>query len=186
MENTRDTTIVKGWKPEYTQVLIYAEKGLKGCEIAEKLGYSNVHISRIMNSPEFIAKRVKHDDTRIEAARAILNEQAINAALKLAKIANKGKPEDRIQLDAAKEILHMVGLKPIEVIENRKREYSKEELESASIVAKELEEITERLTSRKSHFLVTESNESLQLSAPVPAMLPTEAPIEENTPIAER
>jgi hypothetical protein len=101
-----------------------------------------------------------------EKARKLFEDKAVEAAQKIISISQQGKPEERLQFDASKEILYQVGVKPIEVIETRKREYTPEEIESALEVTREIEAIADRLGKSKSQFLLEETTASLP--APVP------------------
>lgn len=152
------------WKPKYTKILIYAEQGLQINEIAQKVGISRSQINKVMNRPDYQLKKLKVESGAIEATRKLFEEHLLEAGMKVVSTMRKGKAEERLQYDAAKEILYQVGLKPVEVIETRKREYTPEELQSALHVSKEIEEITDRLGKTQSKFLVASST-----SAPVPA-----------------
>lgn len=173
------------WKPSYTKVLILAKRGYSVDSIAKRVGLHPCTVSEITHRPDFIAKREKFDEDAIEAAKELFVQNAKKAAQKITKILKKGTADQRLQFDAAKEILYQVGLKPTEVIETRQREYTAEELASALLVSKELEDISNRLTSGKSQYLV-ESLAEPPLSAPVPAMLPTDAKPEDGEKSAER
>ena len=132
-------------------------------EIAKEAGLSPRTVCRLKTDPEFISRQEKMEKAVVEDIKKILTHHGKRAAEKIAKLAGSGKPEQRIQLDAAKEILHQLGVKPIEVIETRQREYSAEELVSAAKVAKELEDLLGRLSTTPSPFLVKREQASSPL-----------------------
>lgn len=144
----------KEWNAKYQRILIYAEKGMPVPDIAKKEGMHLQSVYRIMNDNRFQARKEEFEDKIADKARAIFEEHAIQAAKKIVAIAKGGKSEDRIKFEAAKEVLYQVGVKPVEVIETRKREYSPEELASMSKTALELENIVNRLSVKKSRFLL--------------------------------
>ncbi len=165
------------WKAKYTKILVYAEKGLGPKEISEKVKMNEKHIGRIMNRPDFLLKRNKIEGDAIDAARELFKAHVSEAVMKVVNTMRKGKSEERLQYDAAKEILYQVGLKPAEIIETRRREYTTEEMESALSVTREVEEITKRLSCETSNFLVE--------ATPVPASVPVPASNSESAVNAE-
>jgi len=155
----------KEWKPEYQKILIYAEQGVPVKEIAEKVGMHPRYVYDVMKKDAFLAKQQEFEGKIIDKARKVFEEHAVTAAKKIVKIAKGGKSEDRIQLDASKEVLYQVGMKPVEVIETRQREYTPEELASMSKTALEVEEITNRLAVRDSSYVLTDERSETRTDA---------------------
>lgn len=145
------------WSGKYQKILIYAEQGLPVQEIANRVDMHQATVYKFMRSDKFMQRKEEFDKHIIEKARRVFEEHAIEAANKIVRISKSGKPEERIQLDAAKEVLYQVGIKPVEVIETRKREYTPEELQSAARAAKEIEEISNRLLGKKSEFVLEDT-----------------------------
>ncbi len=152
------------WNGKYQRILIYAEKGASVDEIAKKEGMHPGSVYRIMNDPRFQTRRSVLEEKLGEKARAVFEAHAIQAAKKIVTIAKTGKSEDRIKFDAAKEVLYQVGVKPVEVIETRKREYSPEEVLSALAAVREIEAITNRVNDGGSKFILPDETKKEVLS----------------------
>jgi hypothetical protein len=143
------------WTPRYTKILLLHEKGMKSREIAEKVGMNPVSISKVLKKPMFLAKKDKFEETVAEKARAILSSHAISAAKKVVSMMQRGVSSQKLQYEAAKEILYQIGCKPIDVIDDRrKRDYSPEEIKSALGTMLEVESIMTRLSCGNSQFIV--------------------------------
>jgi len=158
----------KKWNGEYRKIMLMHEKGMDNRQIGKVMGMHPDSISAIVHSPKFKEKQKEFEEKTTKKARDLFEKSAEEAAKKIVKISQEGKPEERLQFDASKEILYQVGVKPVEVIETRKREYTPEELESALEVTREIEAITERLGKGKSQFLLDMTEENAPLAAPVP------------------
>jgi hypothetical protein len=149
------------WSRTHQKVLILVEKGYPLKEIAEKVGMSERNIYYIMNKPLFIEKRNRINEKGVEVAQGIFTNHLAKAAAKIIELLEKGKPQDRLKFDAAREVLHQCGMKPIERTEVTKREYSNEEIESALAAAREVKSIIERLGQTKSRFLLDSLHKEL-------------------------
>jgi len=147
-----------GWTPEYRKILILHQEGLPVKEIAEKVNMTVKYVYEIMKKDKFLEKKKELETKIIDKARAVFEEHAVKAAKRIVQIADRGKAEDRIKLDASKEVLYQVGMKPIEVIETRKREYTPEELTSMSKTLIEVEEVADRLAARDSKFILNNTD----------------------------
>jgi hypothetical protein len=123
-------------------------------EIAEKVGLSQRSIEVIMNWPEFIQKRYEVNEQGINAAKAIFTNNVTSAAKQIVKMMKEGKGKDRLKFDAAKEIIYQCGGVPKAVIETITREYSTEEIQSSVSAVREVENIVNRLSVKKSDFLL--------------------------------
>jgi len=156
----------KKWNGEYRKIMLMHEKGMDNRQIGKVMGMHECTISSIVHSPKYVEKQKEFEERATKKARDLFEKNAEDAAKKIIKISQEGKPEERLQFDASKEILYQVGVKPVEVIETRKREYTPEEIESALEVTREVEAITERLGKSKSPFLLDMTEASLP--APVP------------------
>jgi len=145
-----------GLPVRYKRILKLVEQGKTVDEIAEDphVNMKRDWVARVVKKPAFIAATVKLHKTATDAARAIFEKNAVDAATKIVRISRTGKADARVQLDAAKEILYQIGLKPIEVIETRGREYTPEEIQSSLGVIKEVQAIEEKLSTQGSVFLV--------------------------------
>ncbi len=142
------------WSGKYQKILIYAEQGMSKKDIAAKVGMNVKSVYRAMTSDKFTKRKEDFEDKIATKARAVFEEHAIQAAKKIVSIAKGGKAEDRIRFDASKEVLYQVGVKPVEVIETRKREYTPEEILSALGTVKELEAVIDRITDKDSQFVL--------------------------------
>jgi hypothetical protein len=170
----------QGFPIRWKKILVLVEQGYKPQEIASKLSMDSDWVYKVLKTPTFIAATVKLHEKAIDAARAIFEKNAVVAANKIAKIANRGKPEDRVQLDAAKEILYQIGLKPVEVIETRQREYTPQEIESAAKVTGEVESILDRLESKQSSFVLDGYKEADEAPHPAPVLTANEVEVEKS------
>lgn len=65
-----------------------------------------------------------------------------------------GTPAQKVQLDATKELLHIMGVKPIDVIETRQAPPNPEQVESTRVTLTEIEETINRLSKRDSTFIL--------------------------------
>ena len=166
-----------GFTPEYRKILIYSEQGMPVKEIAEKVNMHPTYVYEVMKKDIFLEKKKEFETKIVDKARAVFEAHAVKAAEKIVKIAKGGKAEDRIKLDASKEVLYQVGMKPVEVIETRKREYTPEELASMFKTVVEVEEISDRLSSRNSKFVLTNTDaepKTEQTSGPGQKTVPAE------------
>ena len=157
------------WLPVHTKILILAQRSYKPKAVAEKLKIGQETVNAIYREPYFrerlneITNKTLNNlidaeskSAIVDKARDTLRNAAMKAAWKVRRIMNKGTSADRIQLDAAKDILDRVGLKPKEVIETRERVYTPEEIGSALETLKEVERLTERLDNQMSPFVVSQ------------------------------
>ena len=146
------------WKPEYQKILLLAEQGVPVKDIATSVNMHVNYVYEVMKKDKFIEKKLAFEEKIVDKARKVFEENAIKAAKRIVTIAERGKAEDRIRLDASKEVLYQVGMKPKEVIETIKREYTPEELASMSKVAIEVEEIADRLLTKNSRFVLEDKS----------------------------
>jgi hypothetical protein len=161
----------KGFPIRYKRILKLVEEGKTPKEVADQLKMDYTWVCKILKKPAFIAATASIYANAAEAARAIFEKSAVDAAAKIVNISKSGKPDSRVQLDAAKEILYQIGLKPVEVIETRGRDYTPEEIQSSLTVMKEVQAIEEKLSTLGSGFLVQSDTDDTvpSLSAPVNA-----------------
>ena len=169
---------------KHKKVLYWAERNLTAQEIAVKTGYDSKWIYKILCRPEIMDLREKLHSKAMHEVKMLFRDNLLGAANKLVEIMEKGKPEHRIQMDAAKEILYQVGLKPVEVVETRTREYTPEEVQSAANVICEIEKTVDRLEQKESEYVITrptvpvvdsiESNESIEANEVInePELMP--------------
>jgi len=158
----------KGWSATHQKTFILYTQGVLPKDIAVKLGCGIDKIRNIIHSVKFQDKHATVETDCVNRARKHFEQKLMEAAGKVVRIMQGGKPEMRLQFDAAKEILYQCGMKPVEVIETRGREYTPEEIQSSLTVIKEVEQIEEKLASRGSGFLLQEKGpDEPSLSAPV-------------------
>lgn len=164
------TVTKESWRPYHEKILIEAVNGLNKVDIAKKLKIGVPSVSRVISSPIFKMKlrdingRImgkvieRRSETgnydSIAEARRIITEAAIEAAEKLRKLARSGESQDRVQLDACKDILDRSGLKPIEVIETRERVFTPEDEQKAKAILAEVGDVSTRLTNQSSPFIL--------------------------------
>ena len=148
-------TISTRWKPVYSNVLVLYLKGNAVTHIAKELHMNPATVHAVINREDFQIKFLEHRRNSLDAAQSHLKEHVLEAAEKICTLARDGKGHQRLQFDAAKEILYMVGLKPVEIVETRSREYTPEEIQSSLAVTREIEQINDRLTKTSSRFVIT-------------------------------
>jgi hypothetical protein len=156
----------RGWSKQHQDVFKLSIQGMKLGEIVEKTGIPYDRVRTIMRSIKFQEHEVDIKAKGVEAARKLLEERVTEAAGKILKIMRQGKPDEKLQFDAAKEILYQCGMKPVEVVETRNREYTPEEIQSSLTVIKEVQAIEEQLSTQGSGFLLKRDDAS-SMSAPV-------------------
>lgn len=142
------------WKHTYAKILSMAEQGLPTKKIAHELKISRATVWRVMRKTAFTEKLTEREKDVIEKARKLFELKALKAAQKICSLAEHGTPKQRLQFEAAKEVLYQIGMKPVEVVETRKRDYTVEEVQSALEVAKEVEAVSERLADKNTDFLL--------------------------------
>jgi hypothetical protein len=154
----------RGWSKEHQQVFKLYLMGHNVPEIAQRTGFDIIKISNMVRTKKF----KEHHDTvekgSVERARQMFEERLLEAASAIVKIMNVGKPDDRIRFDAAKEVLYQCGMKPVEVVETRTRQYTPEEAASALAVVKEIQTIEEKLSAGGSRFIVEKESEVERIS----------------------
>jgi hypothetical protein len=161
----------KGWSAAHQQVFKLYIEGLTPAEIVEKTKFGIDKVRNIIRTDKF----QEHHDTvitnSVESARKLLESRLVEAAGMITRIMRQGKPEERLKFDAAKEVLYQCGMKPVEVVENRTRQYTPEEIQSSLTVMKEVQAIEEKLSTQGSGFLIKRDAEPSEpiVAAPVTA-----------------
>ena len=159
-----------GWSPKHTKVMFHHIQGLDGREISKRAHIAPQTVYDIIRSDIFKQRLAEFEKKYIEKvvaatadeaskARRVFLENVYNAANKIVQLMKDGQPKQRLQLAAAIEILNQSGLKPVEVIETRHRPYTPEEVANALTVAKELEQVTLRLSTTDTPFLLHQIRE---------------------------
>ena len=158
------------WSEEYRKVFELTMKGKTPKEISEMLGLKGHKVYDILRTKKFKAAEEQVQGTAVEKVRKMLEGRLEMAANKIVEIMKRGKPEERLRFDAAKEILYQCGMKPVEVVETRTRQYTPEELKSSLAVIKEVKEIEATLSTQGSGFLINrDESEAPPILAPVTA-----------------
>lgn len=158
----------KGWSAAHQAVFKLYIEGFKPAEIVEKTKLGMDRVRNIIRTDKFQEHHDKVVTNSVETARKLLESRLVEAAGMISRIMRQGKPDERLKFDAAKEILYQCGMKPVEVIETRGREYTPEEIQSSLTVIKEVQAIEEKLSTQGSGFLIKRDAEP-SLSAPVNA-----------------
>jgi len=166
------------WTKDHTKMLVLTHKSTPAEEIGKILGVSVRTVQWTQAKPEFrqklesmadkvAQKLLQETNTEVDSlskARDELQKCALTMARKLKRLAKKGESKDRLQLDACKDILDRAGLKPVEVIETRERQYSPEEIQSALSAIKELEHLTLRLGKQDSKFVISDKTPKVPIT----------------------
>lgn len=155
------------WTSKHTKLLTGTYKGLNDEDLAETIGWKISTIRNYRNQPYFrerlqalsnqalkevIAKDI---ETTVNGRARVKLENAQNEAVnKIIRLMRKGEMKDRLQFEAAKDILDRTGLKAVEVIETRERPYTPEEVERAKTTLVEVDTIITRLQNKDSSFLL--------------------------------
>ena len=160
----------KGWSKDHQSIFKLYIEGLTPAEIVEKTKLPIEKVRTIIGSDKFHQNHEKVVTNSLETAKKLLSDRLVEAAGRILLIMRKGKPDERIQFDAAKEILYQCGMKPVEVVETRARQYTPEEIQSSLVVIKEVQAIEEKLSTHGSGFLIKRDAEpSEPVAAPVTA-----------------
>lgn len=165
----------KGWSKEHQMVFREYTAGESARSIAEKAKISINRVYNILSQKQFKEHHAKIVENSVESTRKALQEKLFEAAGQIIRIMRSGKPDDRIRFDAAKEILYQCGLKPVEVVENRTRLYTPEEIQSSLSTIKEIQTLEGTLSLEGHKFVVEHTTEQ-------PAIEDTGVPSEE-TPV---
>lgn len=159
------------WQPNYTRILMKSMQTNKtDTEIAKELKISASTVKRVKTLPIYkerlltltrrieertYGKAVERESFKnLDKAREHLEKSALRAAKKVTGILRKGRPEDRIRFDAAKDILDRVGVKAAQVIETHDRVYSPEEIGSSKDTLLEMEAHLERVSTTGSAYVI--------------------------------
>jgi len=156
------------WDLRKQKILRLDLQGHNQTDIARRMGLkSSSPICRLQQNPDYKTRLADAKRSAIEKVQSVFEKEAVLAAEKICRLAKNGKGEDRIQLDACRDILDRSGCKPIQVIETRQRAYSPQEVESAKKTLSELEESIIRLERKDSIFVLkrTKINETPQVDA---------------------
>ena len=183
-----------GWRPLDTQVLVFVQRRWSNTRIADKLKLNPATVSKIRNSQTF-QERLKDMNQRVaeKTAEKIAEKNAVDltrdylqskmqaAARRIYKLSKEGSPRERLQFEAAKEILHLAGLTPKLQVENttNEREYTEEEVLKALNVLNEIESTMQRLKNKDSQFYLgrNESDETALGASQVRQEESSEGPI---------
>ena len=159
----------KGWTAERQRVFELYIQGVTPQEITKKLDCGIDKVRNIIRCTKFQEKHDLVEKNSIDRAKKAFDGKLADAANKIIRLMQTGKTHERLQFDAAKEILYQCGMKPVDVIETRGRDYTPEEIQSSLTVIKEVQEIEEKLSTQGSGFLIETEEDETSLSAPVTA-----------------
>lgn len=154
----------KDWNPTYQKVLVYIEQGMTQQEIADKLNIHKNTVYNITKTRKFKTRKAHLEGEVQERVIQMFKAVGEEAAEKFISSMRKGTSRDRIQLDAAKEILHQIGVSPVERTETVTRPYSDKELESMRSTAQELLSMTQQLSQRKNKYVLNQDSENKEVA----------------------
>jgi hypothetical protein len=143
-----------GWSKQHQKVFELYTGGSTPAEIVKDTGYPIDRVRNIIRCDRF---QEQHDEivkNSVETARKTFEARLTEAAGQIIRIMKHGKPDERIRFDAAKEVLYQCGLKPVEVVENRTRQYTPEEIKSSLAAVKEIQTIEGTLAVHGSRFII--------------------------------
>ena len=159
-------------------IMLWMSQGKSREWIAKKLGLANTKsLDGIMEADYFKKKFEPKVQNILESVREVFEANAYEAAAKIVQLAHCGTPQQKLQLDAAKEVLYQIGAKPVDVIETKRRDVTQEEIASSLHVIQEIEVITEKLESAPSKFLIDKSSPEVTTAPITPARAPVEAEV---------
>jgi hypothetical protein len=163
------------WSSTHDEILRHVSGGKSPAVIASLVGKTLGAVKKIIGSEEFSA-RLKEIDTavtstiieqrlsglntdEVKEARMAINKAAIEATHTVIEISRNGEPEDRVRLDAAKDILDRVGIVAPQVIKTQTetRQYAPEEVAHARKILEESEEIAVRLSGTANRFVIRDN-----------------------------
>lgn len=173
----------KNWSKEHQEVFKLYTEGMVQREIVKATGLSKDRVRNIVDSDQFREYKETAIKYSVENARKALEAKLSDAVGAIVRIMKTGKPEERLKFDAAKEILYQCGMKPVEVVETRTRQYTPEELQSSLAVVKEIQTIEEKLAAAESNFVIKEKDEAVdavEVEAEAPMCLPVTATLKAN------
>ncbi len=144
----------RNWSADHQRVFELYSVGVLPRDIMKKVGFCERKVRYIIRSKAFQERYNVVVTNAVGTARKALESKLCQAADVIVNIMLRGKPDERLKFDAAKEILYQCGMKPVEVVETRTRQYTPEEIQSSLTVIKEIENIEKKLSSESSKFLV--------------------------------
>lgn len=174
----------KGWSAAHQAVFKMHIEGASVPEIMKKTKFGVDKVRNIIRTEKF---QEHHEDVvknSVETARKALEARLVEAAGQIIRLMKQGKPEERLKFDAAKEILYQCGMKPVEVVETRTRQYTPEEIASSLSVMKEIQSIEGTLATLGSDFLIKQTDQIAPIDAapvPIEALDPMAAPVKTGT-----
>ncbi len=160
----------RGWSKDHQIIFKLYIAGYTPGEICKETKFGIDKVRNIIRTDKFQSHHTDVVKNSVDSARKLLEGKLVEAAGQIVRIMKVGKPDQRLKFDAAKEILYQCGMKPIDVIETRGREYTPEEIKSSLTVIKEVQSIEEKLSTYGSDYLVKNTErEETPVAAPVTA-----------------
>lgn len=157
----------KGWSAAHQAVFNLYVQGYNTADIVDKTKLTKDRVRNIIRTNKFHEHHETILKSSVDEARRLLESRLTEAAGQIIRIMKHGKSDDKLKFEAAKEILYQCGLKPVEVIETRGRDYTPEEIQSSLLVVKEMQTIEEKLSTPGSGFLLKKDDADASQSAPV-------------------
>lgn len=159
-----------GWKEQHRLMAIAQEKAKKGIQhkvilavakgittttgIARHTGNTPRLVKAVLKDRSFDKNLTTYQKSVLQSCRDRMEEKAERAVEMLWKLGCKGTNAQRVQLDAIKDLLDRIGAKAAVQTVSVHRNYSPEESESMLKVAKEVEEIQQRLSAITIPYIV--------------------------------
>lgn len=148
------------------KIIALLSEGKTVTDIARDLDMDRSYLSKLINTDEMRAKRAKFETSMQDKVRDEFTLHAVAAARKIVALSKKGTSKERMQFDAAKEVLYQIGCKPKETVEQIIRDYTPQEIEKARKTMDEIADFSERLSEKKSRFLVDDTQETKETKEP--------------------
>lgn len=170
----RKGTVNRTWNGTYQKILLNTLKGYDQPTIARRVGVTLRTVSIVQGKELFkikltdfqqrlnekIADKIANSVVA-DQVRSLFAKNALPAARRIVRMTKRGLNGQRLQLDACREVLYQIGIKPIDVIEQVKREYTPAEVQSALVTLQEIESMTKRLGLKPSQFLITGNGDDI-------------------------
>lgn len=146
------------WSGKKQQVLVLdVRKGYTQKEIAAKVGLAPSTVCELMQTEEYEIRKTELMTNVVDDAREVIKQDVMKSVRKLGELVTKGNNAQKIQLEAAKTILHFAGFEPEKITEIVTREYKPDELASSLGVANEIEKVTHRISVEGSKHIINKS-----------------------------
>jgi hypothetical protein len=144
------------WDRRHQRILQLTLKGKTIDSIAtdKRVNLNHKTVKKVQDSLEFKQRYEVATRSMSDKAQEYLSKHAIAALRKIVRLSRKGTNAEKIQFEASKEVLYLMGIKPVDVIESRQRPANPLEVQSTQVTLTEIEETVDRLSKRDSTFIM--------------------------------